>query len=45
MPEITSAWVFYGAAAALVLYVLFMMVRKPRAERRAGPGRPADTEL
>jgi len=30
---ITNPWVFYGLGGAVVAYLLYMMVRRPRAER------------
>jgi hypothetical protein len=46
MNEIKSAWIFYGCAAALVAYVLYMMIRKRRPERAGLEStRSADTEL
>jgi hypothetical protein len=41
--QVTNPWVFYGAWSALVVYVLYMMIRKRKGER---PGhRDRETQL
>lgn len=36
---VKSAWIFYTFGAALVAYVLYMMVRRRRGERPGVPNR------
>jgi hypothetical protein len=31
--QVTNPWVFYGVGGALVIYVLYMMIRKRKGER------------
>jgi hypothetical protein len=35
---VTDPWIFFGAAALVVAYVLYMMIRRPKGER---PGKSA----
>jgi hypothetical protein len=31
---ITSPWVFYGVGGAVVIYTLYMMIRRPKGQRK-----------
>jgi hypothetical protein len=39
---ITSPWVFFGLGGALVVYLLYTMVRRRRGERAGAGGREPD---
>ncbi len=39
---VTDPWIFFGAAGAVVAYVLYMMVRKRKGERSEVAGRDLD---
>ena len=40
---VTDPWVFFGVAGAIVAYLLYMMIRRRKGERRAMPDN--ETEL
>ena len=33
MRHVTNPWIFFGVAGALVVYLLYMMIRKRKGER------------
>ncbi len=35
---ITDPWVFYGAGGLMVAYMVFIFLRRPRDDQKAGPG-------
>ncbi len=35
---VTNPWIFYGTAGAVVVYVLYMMIRKRKGERTGVAG-------
>jgi len=36
---ITNPWVFFGVAGSVVVYLLYMMIRRRKGERGGGPDR------
>lgn len=40
LPDVRSGWIFWGVAAAFAAYLLYIVIRRPKAERK---GAQADT--
>jgi hypothetical protein len=41
-PEVKNAYVFFGAAALIVAYLLYMMIRRRKGERPGSKDREPD---
>jgi hypothetical protein len=39
---ITSPWVFYGVGGAVVMYTLYMMLRRPKGQRKGAASRESE---
>jgi hypothetical protein len=37
--SVENPWLFFGAAGAVVVYLLYMMIRPRKADRPVGPDR------
>lgn len=45
LPDVRSGWIFWGLAGLFAAYLLYIVVRRPKPERKGAPADPSGREL